>query len=244
MSKIISISSGKGGAGKSSVLALVGKALSDMGKTVLIVELDFGLRSQDVLNGVCDTVLFDIEDVILGRCEPEEAICKSNLSQKLFLLPTTNNDEFSADLKLLKKLLKSLAKKYDYLLLDSPAGLTESFKICGELSDTCLIVTEPSLVSVRDSARCARILRSIGKTNLKLIINKSPRMFKPSKAIPDYDAIIDMTALMLIGVVPEDEQVRTFLGEGRAPGIDSRATKATENIARRLEGEFVDLLIK
>ena len=244
MSKIIFISSGKGGAGKSSVCALLGKALSDMGKSVLIVELDFGLRGQDVLNGVCDEVLFDIEDVFKERCDVSKAIIKSALSENLFLLPTTNNMEFSVDLASLKNLLTSLKESYDYLLLDSPAGITGSFRLGGELADISLIVTEPSLVSVRDSARCAKALSTIGKTKLRLIINKSPKFFKPSKAIPDYDAIIDMTMVQLIGVIPEDEKVKSLLGEGKMLGLDSRAFMAAKNIAKRLQGEFVDLLIK
>lgn len=244
MSRIIFVSSGKGGAGKSTVCALLGKALADMGQKTLIVELDFGLRGQDVINGVTDKVLFDIEDIFERRCEPIKAIVQSKLSKELFLLPTSNNLDFKVELSSLRSLLKGLSSYYDFLILDSPAGLSDGFKIGGALGDMAIIVTEPSLVSIRDSALCASQLRKLGQQSLRLVINKSPKNFRPTEAIPDYDAIIDGVGAQLLGIIPEDEKIKSHLGEGYALPPESKSARASRNIASRLLGIEADLLIK
>ncbi|MEG1448232.1 MAG: P-loop NTPase [Oscillospiraceae bacterium] len=244
MSKIVFVTSGKGGVGKSTVSTLLGRALGFLGKKVLLLELDFGLRGLDILNGVSDEVLFDIEDIFEGRCEPIKAIVRSSLNKNLYLIPTTNNIDFVPNVSDLRMLLKGLASYYDYLILDSPAGFSEGFKVGAKLADIAVVVTAPNAICVRDSAKVSEVLRKLGAENIKLIINKSPKRFIPSEFLPDYDAIIDKVGARLLGVIPEDACLRRFFGLGKMDDGQARIIQVFGNIARRLEGEYVDLLIK
>lgn len=244
MSKIVFVTSGKGGVGKSTISTLLGRALGFLGKKVLLVELDFGLRGLDILNGVSDEVLFDIEDIFEGRCEPIKAIVRSSLNKNLYLIPTTNNIDFTPSVRDLRILLKGLSKYYDYLILDSPAGFSEGFKVGAKISDISIIVTAPNAICVRDSAKVSEVLRRLGVETTRLVINKSPKRFIPSDYLPDYDAIIDKVGAKLLGVIPEDISLKRFFGLGRMDEGQARVIQSFNNIARRLEGDYVDLLIK
>ncbi len=243
MAKTILITSGKGGVGKSTVCTMLGSALARQNCRVLMLETDCGLRNLDLMNGLEDQVVYDLGDVLLGRCEPAKAILKCPSSEGLDLLPAASSTRFQIPAGTLSRLISGLRDFYDIILIDCPAGFDDIFDAVMDVSDMGLVVVTPNLISVKDGAKAADLLVQGGVKEGRLLINMVPRRWKPTEALPDFDAIIDMVGLQLMGVIPMDMEMGENLNRGRQVGLYSEGVEVFDNIARRLRGKWVPLRI-
>lgn len=240
MSEILVVTSGKGGTGKTTVSLLLAQALCRRGKNVLLLELDSGLRGLDILLGVSDKVVFDLSDVLTGRCKPVKAItvCETPTGN-LHLIPAPNDRYFVPDESGLSFLLKGLSGCYDYLILDTAAGLGRGFDIACSVCTGALIVTTPDPVSVRDAAKAASEMRKIPT---RLVINKFTRRSLNGE-LPNIDSIIDTVGAQLISVIASDPAVvKQFASGGELPA-SSPVYREIDDLARRIMGERVKLNI-
>ena len=243
--QIITITSGKGGVGKTTAVANIAVALAANGSTVVCIDGDIGLRNLDVILGLENRIVYDIVDVIEGRCRLKQAMIRDKKLQNLFLIPAAQTRDKNAvsasDMKRLGNDLRSLC---DYVLVDSPAGIERGFKNAIAPADRVIVITNPEVSAVRDADRVIGILEAEGKGPGSLILNRlNPSMVKKNDML-SADDVLDLLAIDLVGVVPEDEGVIVGSNRGAPVSADpkSKAGQAFRNIARRLNGEDVPFL--
>jgi len=243
--KVIVITSGKGGVGKTTTTANLGTALTMLGRRVVMVDTDIGLRNLDVVMGLENRIVFDIVDVVAGGIKLKQALIKDKRFEGLYLLPAAQTKEKTAvSAHQMKTLCYELKKEFDFVLVDCPAGIEQGFKNAIAGADEAIVVAVPEVSSVRDADRIVGLLEAAGLRKNQLIINRiRPRMVKRGDMM-DIEDMIDILSVELLGVVPEDEIVIVSTNKGEpvviAPG--SRAGEAYRRIARRLNGEEVSLL--
>lgn len=247
MSEVIVVTSGKGGVGKTTTSANIGTALALLGKQVALVDADIGLRNLDVVMGLENRIVYDIVDVVEGRCRLKQALIKDKRYEGLYLLPAAQTrDKDAVSPEQMKKLCDSLKDEFDYVILDCPAGIEQGFKNAIAGADRALVVTTPEVSAVRDADRIIGLLEANGVSNSQLIINRiRMNMVKRGDMMPIED-VVEILAIDLIGVVPDDEAIviTTNRGEPAAAENNSLAGKAFRNIANRIEGKeepFLDL---
>lgn len=243
MSYVTMVTSGKGGVGKSGCCVMLGAALSRLGKKVLLIELDSGLRSLDIMMGLDDRVIYDICDVLEGNCEPIKAIYKYDFAPSMYLMPATSRiaSDISADD--ISRLCKGLAGYFDYVLLDTPAGIGSSFEAAAKASDCAVIVVTPDPISVRDAHIVSNLLFQDSVKEMRLIINKVRTDTVKSGIVEDFDQIIDDVGVQLLGVVPENADFLKAMATGRKMDEKNEVYLIYERIAKRLCGEYVPLII-
>ena len=245
MSEVIVITSGKGGVGKTTTTANIGTGLALADKRVVLVDADIGLRNLDVVMGLENRIVYDLIDVTEGNCRLKQALIRDKRYEKLFLLPAAQTrDKNAVSPEQMRQLCKDLIEDFDYVLIDCPAGIEQGFRNAIAGADRAIIVTTPEVSAVRDADRIIGLLESEGKSNPKLIVNRiRPRMVKKGDMM-DIDDIVDILAIDLVGVIPEDEYivVSTNRGEPAVTNPSSLAGKAYKNIVQRLMGEEVPFL--
>ena len=240
----IAVVSGKGGTGKTSFTAGVGAALNLMGKRVLCLDCDIGLRNLDLALGLTDRALMDFTDVAQGRCTLEEAAVEHPLLPGLFLLtaPTRLRGRPVSEAQM-AALLEEVRSRFDFCLLDAPAGLEVGFRLATCAADRCVVVTTADATSLRDAQHTVMELSSFGTGKLHLVVNRVRKKMLRSMHATIDDAI-DKAGLPLLGVVPEDDELPLCLHLGIPILLGSRqnAAGAYRNIASRLQGNRVPLL--
>ena len=245
MGEVIVITSGKGGVGKTTAAANLGTGLALQGKKVVLIDSDIGLRNLDVVMGLENRIVYDLVDVTEGACRLKQALIRDKRHETLYLLPaaqTRNKNAVSPEQ--MKQLCQDLRQDFDFVIIDCPAGIEQGFQNAIAGADRALVVITPEVSSVRDADRIIGLLESEGKTQPKLIVNRiRPHMVKKGDMM-DIDDIIDILAIDLIGIIPEDEYivVSTNRGEPAVVNPVSPAGKAYKNIVRRLLGENVPLM--
>lgn len=247
MGKSIVITSGKGGVGKTTTTANVGTALAALGKKVIVVDGDTGLRNLDVLMGLENRIVYTLFDVVEGRCRLKQATIKDKRYSNLFLLPTAqtkDKDDISPEQML--KVINELKEEYDYVLIDCPAGIEQGFENSVIGADRALIVVNPEITSVRDADRVIGKLDAKGLDDHGIIINRIDYNMTKSGNMLDVQDIIETLSVKLIGVVPDDKNVTISTNKGEPIVLEenSYAGQAFKNIARRIVGEevpFMDL---
>lgn len=245
MSEVIVVTSGKGGVGKTTTSANVGTALALQGKSVVLVDADIGLRNLDVVMGLENRIVYDLVDVVEGRCRLKQALIKDKRFEGLFLLPAAQTrDKDAVSPEQMKKLCDSLREEFDFIILDCPAGIEQGFKNAVAGADRALIVTTPEVSAVRDADRIIGLLESQGVSNMQLIINRVRMQMVKRGDMMAMDDVVEILAVDLIGVVPDDEQivVTTNKGEPATADGNSLAGKAFKNIASRVTGEEIPFL--
>ena len=245
MGQVIAFVSGKGGTGKTSLVAGVGSALALRGRTVLCVDCDIGLRNLDIALGMTDRALMDFSDVLAGRSSFANAAVRHTDMETLYLLTAplrTDLDPGSA--RRMSHFLTAAKQVFDYVLTDAPAGLGDGFSLALSAADRAILVTQSDPSSLRDAQHTVSLLSRFPREALHLIVNRvDPDLLRSLHAT--IDDAMDSAGLPLLGVVPEDSSVTVSLArgtpllqmEGRRP-----AGQACRNIAARIEGERIPLL--
>lgn len=244
MGKIILVSSGKGGAGKSTVSAYLGHSLQMLGKKTIIIELDSGLRSLDIMLGLEDESCFDLYDILSGECDPNKAIRTAEHFGSLQFIPAPSSPSGNIDTDRFVALCVALKKNYDFVIIDSPAGVGALFKLAAEASDSAIVVATPDSVCVRDAAFVGELLDDYALSEKRLCINRFDiDQFKKS-SFRDLDEVIDRVGVRLIGIVPSCEHIPSCSSRGEVLPSDSKAKTAFLNIAKRITGEEAELSIR
>ena len=249
MGEVIVITSGKGGVGKTTTTANVGTGLAMLGKKVVLIDTDIGLRNLDVVMGLENRIVYNLVDVVENNCRIKQALIKDKRYPNLYLLPSAQTkDKTAVTPEQMKKLADDLKEEFDYILMDCPAGIEQGFKNAIAGADRALVVTTPEVSAVRDADRIIGLLEAneIGSTHL--VVNRlRTDMVKEGNMMSSED-VVEILAVDLIGVVPDDENIVVSTNQGEPlVGSDCLAGKAYANISRRIIGEevpFLDLEVK
>jgi septum site-determining protein MinD len=243
--KVITITSGKGGVGKTTTTANLGVALARLGKKTVVIDADIGLRNLDVVMGLENRIVYDLVDVVEGRCRLRQAMIKHKQFPDLYLIPAAQTrDKTSVSPADMIHITDKLRNEFDFIIIDSPAGIERGFRNAIAPADEVLIVTNPEVSAVRDADRIVGLLEAEHKNPGKLILNRlKPEMVKRGEMLSAAD-VVDILALEIIGIVPEDDHVIPASNSGIPVTLNenSRAGVAFRNIARRLTGENVPLM--
>ena len=240
MSKTIVVTSGKGGVGKSTVTAYLGTELCELGKRVLLIDMDEGLRSLDLILGVSANTVFDVYDVICGNCTPSQAILQISDLHGLYLLPAPVKKGMINDPHHVKELCGCYSDMFDYIIIDSPAGIGDGFYLSAAAADMALVVVTPDPVSVRAGATAASLLRECTVNNIRLVINKLNTPLMRKGTFHNIDEIIDITQTQLIAAIPTDYAVTENSSKG-LPLPTSYAKDSFVRLAGRLTGQRIML---
>lgn len=245
MKDIIVIASGKGGTGKSTVAVGLGTALSQSGSRVLLIDCDSGMRGLDIMLGVTQSLVFDIADAVSGSCTVENTVYPCPDKKGLFLMPAPLNAYDEVAPQILGQLVDGVADIFDYVIIDSPAGVGSGFEAAAYPAKRALVVVNTEPTSIRGGQTVAAKLRSCGIDDVRLVINRfNKATFRKMGLYRDLDEIIDITAMQLIGIVPEDYSLAAAIQTGKSGSLASPAMKALNNISQRIGGVRVPLGIK
>ena len=230
MSEVIVITSGKGGVGKTTTTANIGIGLAKLGKKVLVIDTDLGLRNLDVVLGLENRIVYNLVDVIEGKCRPKQAIIKDKRFQDLYLLPSAQTkDKSSVSPEQMKKLTEDLREDYDFVLLDCPAGIEQGFQNAIAGADKAIVVTTPEVSSIRDADRIIGLLEASGIRDNQLVINRLRVDMVKKGDMMSVEDVTEILAIDLLGVIPDDESVviatnqgEPVVGEESLPPSDRR----------------------
>ncbi|GHV45639.1 site-determining protein [Synergistales bacterium] len=244
--RIIVITSGKGGVGKTTSTANIAVALAKRGKKVVAVDGDIGLRNLDMVMGLENRIVYNYIDVIENNCRLSQALVQDKrLKGYLSLLPaaqTRTKDAVTPEQ--MTELCDKLRPDFDFVILDCPAGIEGGFRNAAAGADEALVITTPEIPAVRDADRIIGMLESMGKSPIRLIINRFRPVMVQNNDMLSQDDILDILSVSLIGVVPEDDGVIRASNNGE-PLTFEQSTPAGEayaNIAARILGDNVPLL--
>lgn len=244
MSEVIVVTSGKGGVGKTTSTANIGAALARMNKKVVLVDTDIGLRNLDVVMGLENRIIYNLVDVIEGNCRPKQALIKDRHYPSLYLLPSAQTrDKSAVTPEQMLKLTDSLSQIFDYIILDCPAGIEQGFRNAIAPANRAVVVTTPEVSAIRDADRIIGLLETNGIKKIDLIVNRIRMDMVRRGEMMSAQDVIDILAVNLIGVIPDEESVVIASNHGDSVvGSDTTAGLAYLNIARRIMGETVPLI--
>lgn len=231
MAKKIVITSGKGGVGKTTVTANLGVALSVLGKRVALIDVDFGLNNLDVVMGIENYVIYDMLDVFEGRCRVKQALVQDKRYKNLYVLPS---DKLKASSGIggqnVKLIIEGLASSFDYVLIDCPAGIDVGFHRAVSCADSAIIVTTPTLSSLRDADKVVSILKSYKLDEVGVVVNRARGDLILREKTLNYSDVQSILKTEVIGVLPEEDAVFLSCGYSLPKGSDSfRAYKILAN---------------
>ncbi len=247
--KVITVTSGKGGVGKTTVSANIASALAMLGKRVVALDADIGLRNLDVVMGLENRIVYDLVDVVEGRCRLRQAMIKDKRQDELYLIPAAQTrDKSAVSPSDMVVVCDQLRDEMDYIIIDSPAGIERGFRNAVAPADEIVIVTNPEVSAVRDADRIIGLIEAEEKGPGRIVVNRiKPSMVARGEML-SIDDILDILAIQLLGAVPEDERILISTNQGMPLAMSSlngtSASQAFHNIARRIEGEdvpFMDL---
>jgi septum site-determining protein MinD len=251
MARIIVITSGKGGVGKTTTTANLGMALAKRRRKVAVIDADFGLRNLDLLLGLENRVVYTAVEVLAGQCRLEQALVKDKRFNNLALLPAAQNRTKEAVTPdQMKQLVAALSRVYEFILIDCPAGIEMGFQNAIAAAREAIIVTTPEISAVRDADRVIGLLEANNIRQISLIVNRlKPAMVEANDMMSVQD-VQEILSVQLVGIVPDDEKVIVSTNKGEPLVLSetpSLAGQAFDNIVRRLEGErvpFLDLSVR
>ena len=244
MGEVIVITSGKGGVGKTTTTANLGSSLALEGKKVALVDTDIGLRNLDVVMGLENRIVYDIVDVVEGKCKLRQALIKDKRFKELYLLPAAQTrDKSAVNEEQMKELTSKLKEEFDYILIDCPAGIEQGFKNAIAGADRAIVVTTAEISSIRDADRIIGLLEAAEIRSPELVINRvRPNMIRKGEMM-DADEIVNLLSIDLIGIVPDDENVVIATNQGEPlVGNNTLAGRAYQNICYRVTGKEMPFL--
>jgi septum site-determining protein MinD len=244
--RVVTVTSGKGGVGKTTLSANLGVALAMQGQRVVLIDADVGLRNLDVMLGLENRIVYDLVDVIEGRCRLRQAMVRDKRLSELFLLPAAQTrDKTAVQPEDMVRICESLREQHDFILIDSPAGIEQGFRYAVAPADEILVVTNPEVPAVRDADRVIGLIEAEDIGSARLIINRiKPDLVQRGEMLGIAD-VVELLAVDLIGVVPEDQAVLIAANRGQPLAFSrnsSLAGQAFHNVVRRLLGEDVPFL--
>jgi len=243
--KVITITSGKGGVGKTTATANIGTALAELGSKVVCLDADIGLRNLDVILGLENRIVYDLVDVVEGRCRLRQAMIKDKRLPELYLIPAAQTrDKSAVSPSDMVKLCEELRSEVDFVIIDSPAGIERGFRNAIAGADEVIIITNPEVAAVRDADRIIGLIEAEEKGPAQLILNRiNPAMVERGDMLGAED-VLELLAIQLIGLVPEDQNVLVSSNKGVPIVLEnkSKAGLAFRNIAKRLTGEDVPFI--
>ena len=245
MGKVIVITSGKGGVGKTTTTANVGTGLALLGKRVVMIDTDIGLRNLDVVLGLENRIVYDIVDVVRENCKLKQALIKDKRLEGMFLLPAAQTkDKTAVTEEQMKKLCADLKEDFDYVLVDCPAGIEHGFKNAIAGADEAIVVTTPEISAVRDADRIIGLLEAAELRNPKLIINRIRQKMVKAGDMMSIEDMLEILAIDLLGIVPDDDAIVISTNKGEPTVLDEKSLpgQAYRNISRRITGEEVPLM--
>lgn len=239
---VIAVLSGKGGTGKTTVCAGLAVGLASLGKRVLCVDLDMGLRNLDIALGMAQVPALSFLDILRGEAGFGDAAAHPDFSGLRFLTAPVGLGYEALDLDAFERMLQSVRQTFDFCLLDAPAGVGDGFRVAARASVTQLLVTGPDPAALRDGARTGELLELMGKTDVRLVVNRvNPKLYDSMGLT--VDDVMDLVGYRLLGLVPEDRKVPLAAVHDKALLQYERggAAAACRRMARRLLGEPVPL---
>ena len=246
MTRIIVITSGKGGVGKTTCTANLGMALAKNDHRVVVIDSDFGLRNLDLLLGLENRIVYTALDVLAKECRMEQALVKDKRQPNLALLPAAQSRSKEAVTpEQMQQLIAELKPKHDFILIDSPAGIEMGFKNAIAAAREAIVVTTPEISAVRDADRVIGLLEANDIKAMRLIINRIKPAMVQEDMMMSVNDVQDILAIPLVGVIPDDERVIISTNKGEPLVLEenlSLAGIAFANIARRLKGEKIPFL--
>lgn len=215
MSRVIVITSGKGGVGKTTICANLGLQLAKMNLRVCVVDMDIGLNNLDVVLGIEDRVLYDMMDVIEGKCRLRQALVQDNTYPILYSLSSGNVvKNINVSLGQIKSIIEQLKLTFDYVLIDCPAGIDSGFNRAVSCADEALVVTTPHLSSIRDADKVVTILSSYNLISKKFVVNRARGDLIKDKIMLDVYEISKALSIEFAGIIPEDDTICSSLNMG------------------------------
>ena len=244
MSEVIVITSGKGGVGKTTTSANVGTGLAMLGKRVVLIDTDIGLRNLDVVMGLENRIVYNLVDVVEGNCRMKQALIKDKRYPNLYLLPAAQTrDKTSVNPEQMVKLVDNLRPEFDYILLDCPAGIEQGFKNAIAGAARALVVTTPEVSAIRDADRIIGLLEQEELEEIDLIVNRIRMDMVRRGDMMSLSDVTDILAVNVIGAVPDDENIVISTNQGEPlVGLGSSAGQAYLEICRRLMGENIPVV--
>jgi len=243
-SRVITITSGKGGVGKTTTTANIGTALAMQGKKVAVVDSDIGLRNLDAILGLENRIVYDLVDVVEGQCRLRQALIKDKRLPDLYLLPAAQTrDKNAVNSVQMEQLCQQLRAEFDFVLIDSPAGIEQGFRNAIVGADEIIIVANPEMASVRDADRIIGLVEAAGKPEPRLIVNRLRSDMARRGDMMDVADVLEVLGVDLLGIVPEDEMIIVATNKGEPIVFEkrSRAGRAFLHAAQRIMGEEVPL---
>lgn len=241
--EVVTVTSGKGGVGKTTVVANLGVGLAARGQRVVVIDGDVGLRNLDMMLGLENRIVYDLVDVIEERCRPRQALVRDKRFSELFLLPTAQTrDKTAVNVEDMVRVCDSLREHHDFILIDCPAGIEHGFQYAIAPADRIVVVTSPEVATVRDADRVIGLIEAEEKGPARLIINRvDPKLMRRGDML-DVATVLELLAVDLLGVVPDDGAILLAANQGCPVALStdgSGAAHAFHNIASRLLGEDV-----
>ncbi len=232
MLRKIVVTSGKGGVGKTTIVANLGLQLAKCGMRVALIDCDFGLNNLDVVSSIEDKIVFDLIDVLNGRCRAKQALIQSELNSNLFVMPCSHslsNTEITG--QSLKLALESIENLFDYMIFDCPAGIDLGFHRAVSCADEGIVVVTPSLSSVRDADKVISILKTYRLKSIKCVVNRIRGDLVLSGEMYSSMDIENTLKVPIVGVIPEDDR----LFEGVNDLINTASNKAFKILASNVK---------
>jgi septum site-determining protein MinD len=252
LARIITVTSGKGGVGKTTSAAAIATGLALLGKKTVVIDFDVGLRNLDLIMGCERRVVFDFINVINDGIRLHQALIKDKRVENLYVMPTSQTrDKDALDLEGVEKALNELRLEFDYIICDSPAGIEKGAQTALYFADEAVIVTNPEVSSVRDSDRIIGILNSKtrraekGEEAVKqhLLLTRYDTQRVEKGEMLKVDDVLEILAIPLLGVIPQDDSVLQASNVGMPVVLDerSKAGQAYTDAVRRLAGEQIEM---
>lgn len=243
--KVITVTSGKGGVGKTTATANLAVALASDGARVVCIDGDIGLRNLDVILGLENRIVYDLVDVVEGRCRLRQAMIRDKRLPELYLIPAAQTrDKTAVSPSDMIRLCDELRPECDYILIDSPAGIERGFRNALAPADYVIVITNPEISAVRDADRIIGLVEAEEKGPVRLVVNRLKYEMVKRGDMLSVNDILDLLSVELLGIIPEDENVLMGGNRGQPVSLDGKghAGQAFRNIARRIRGESVPFM--
>jgi septum site-determining protein MinD len=243
--RVITITSGKGGVGKTTTTANLGAALAARDRSVVLIDADIGLRNLDIVLGLENRIVYDLVDVVEGNCRLRQALIRDKRLSSLHLIPAAQTREKDAvSQQQMKTLCDELRRQYDYVLIDSPAGIEQGFKNSIAGADEVIVVTNPEVSSVRDADRIIGLIEAAELPIPRLIVNRLDPALVQRGEMMTVEDVSDILAIDVVGVIPNDEAIISSTNRGEPVALDeeSKSGEAFRNTAARIDGENVPFM--